>query len=82
MYNYKGFITRANWIELRDQLCQIADTRGLENKLLHLYQPDLDMDDKICEDFDEGKESIILELCKMIAYITDFTVKIAKLEKE
>jgi len=62
MSNYKGFITRAKLAELTNLLREMADTRGLENRLHHLYQPDTDMNDKICENLEDSKLSIIKEL--------------------
>ena len=81
MSEYKGFITRYQYMVLRNKLRIIADTRGLENKIHHLYQPDTDMNDKICENFKRSKYHIILDLCKMITEITELARKITELKE-
>ncbi len=62
MSNYKGFITQAKYIELTSLLREITDRQGLENKIHHLYSPDTDMKNKICENLEDSKLSIIKEL--------------------
>lgn len=81
MSDYKGFITRSKFIELRNMLWKMADTRGLENKLHHLYQPDTDMNDKICEDFKTSKQHIVCDLLEMGKEYTEFMITIVKLEE-
>lgn len=82
MSEYKGFIDSDTYAELYNQLRKIADTRGLENKLHHLYQPDTDMNDKICEDFQRSKEHIILDLTQMILDITELAKDITNLSEQ
>ena len=81
MSGYKGFIHEHAYLHLKYLLSQIADTRGLENKLHHLYQPDTDMNDKICENFKISKEHIIADLLKMNEKCIDLMIKVAKLEE-
>lgn len=82
MSEYKGFITRYQFVELRNKLRKIADTRGLENKIHHLYQPDTDMDDKICEDFGSSRAMIVTDLMEMVNNTLLLAIQIAKLEEE
>lgn len=81
MSAYKGFITLFKWINLRDRLRQIADIRGLENKLHHLYQPDTDMNDKICENLFESVDYILLDIEVMKKKLTELAYKIAHLKE-
>ena len=76
---YKGFITHEQYFELRDLLDKIADTRGLENKLHHLYQPDTDMNDKICENLEHSKVFITRDLKTMKYNIDELITKVFKL---
>lgn len=82
MSDYKGFITRAKLAELTSLLSQIADTRGMENKLHHLYQPDTDMNDKICEILEESKMCILLELYGMMKDLSSLARKILQIKEE
>lgn len=74
MSDYKGFITRAKLVQLTNLVKNIADTRGLENKLHHLYQPDTDMNDKVCENLQDSKISIVNDLIH-IKQVIDFIIK-------
>ena len=81
MSEYKGFIHQHTYLMLMDKLRKIADTRGLENKIHHLYQPDTDMNDKICENFERSKYHIIIDLCEMMTEITELACKITELKE-
>ena len=82
MSDYKGFITRAKLVELTNRVKEIADTRGLENKLHHLYQPDTDMADIICENFKNSKEMILLDIYSTINKYMNLAHQITKLKEE
>lgn len=82
MSDYKGFITQAKLAELTSQVKEIADTRGLENQIHHLYQPDTDMADIICEDFETSKEFIILNIYSTINKFMNLAYKISKLRRD
>ena len=82
MSDYKGFITRYKWIELRNRLRKIADTRGLENKLHHLYQPDTDMADIVCEDFENSKTMIVKDLTEIFNDAFSLAIEISNLKED
>jgi len=73
MSKYKGFIDWKKFTELKTLLEDITEQRGLLNKFEHLYTPDTDMNDKICEDLITSKKHIILDIsyivekCKLLA---------------
>ena len=81
MSEYKGFIPLDKYIELKNELCKIADIRGLENKLHHLHQPDTDMNDKVCENFEVSKISILIDITQMIDKLHKFSLKMIELEE-
>ena len=82
MSDYKGFITQAKMAELTSLIRKIGDTRGLENKIHHLYHPDTDMADIICENFNISKEMILLDIYSTINKFMNLAHRIAKLKKE
>ena len=78
---YKGFITRVKYKELKELVRHIGDVRGLENKIVHLYSPDTDMNDKICENFEISKVHILLDIYRMTDEIKELAAKIANLKE-
>ncbi len=82
MSEYKGFITQQKYLELMNILNRITDTKGLENKLHHLYQPDTDMNDKICENLKWSKVSIFCELQERGSLFKLLALKILEIEEE
>ncbi len=82
MSEYKGFITQQKYIELMDLLGRITDTKGLENKLHHLYSPDTDMNDKISENLNWSKVSILTELQETGCLFKLLAKKILEIEED
>lgn len=82
MSEYKGFISWETYKELCNLLDSIADFRGIKNSIDHLRLPDTDMNDKICEDFDYIKHSLIRRLMERVNDTLLLAIKIAKLEEE
>ncbi len=81
MSNYKGFITQQKYIELTSLLRNIVDTQGMENRLHHLYQPDTDMNDKICDDLLSSQTSIMADIIIMINQLKDLSNRVAKIKE-
>ena len=65
-----------------DLLGRITETKGLENKLHHLYTPDTDMDDKICEDLNNSKLSITLDIYRIMQKCIRLGRKVLEIEEE
>ncbi len=82
MSEYKGFITQTKYIELMNILGQIAEMKGLENKLHHLYQPDTDMNDKICENLTVMKNLIMLDIHRIMHKCIELGDKILLIKEE
>jgi len=62
MSDYKGFIDYSEYLRLKLKLDAICEADGIYNKLHHLYQPDTDMDDKLCESLPNSKFSLVRDL--------------------
>ena len=81
MSEYKGFITHSKYMELVDLLRHITEVDGLKNKIHHLYTPDTDMDDKICENFEESKKNIEQDLLDIIGLCSAFIEELFELKE-
>ena len=81
MSEYKGFITWKKFNELKDILDQISENRGLLNKFEHLYSPDTDMNDKICEDLNNSKLSITLDIYRIMQKCITLGRKVLEIEE-
>jgi len=66
MSDDKRFIDWNKFNELKELLHDITEQRGLFNKLEHLYLPDTDMNDKVCEDIITMKKHIVLDISYIV----------------
>ncbi len=82
MSKYKGFISWDKYKELTDQLSQLIEQDGLKNKFDHLYSPDTDMADIICENLETSKEMILLDIYSTIIKYMNLAHKIIKLRRD
>lgn len=65
-----------------DLLARITNVKGLENKLHHLYTPDTDMNDKICENLKFSKEVILLDIKGILLNLRLLARKIFEIKEE
>ena len=82
MSEYKGFIAYSTYKELVGKLRRIVEVDGLMNKIHHLYTPDTDMADIICENFQTSKRHLILDLAIMLIKITELAKDITNLSEQ